>query len=411
METGHWINITLVRAPTTIPTHRATPSNDHTYESVKLEHQLVNVPYECLKKSIRTNNRMVEKEVSAVVASVAEAVDKDMSKQEAVQHLTCLVTRLQGLKRKLDESNKNEQLQMQRSRARLDHLHSLPVGDKDVEAKWHNIKADRILLDYMLRSSYYRTAMKLAESSHIQELADIDIFLDARKVIDALRGRDCSEALQWIAENKSKFRKNKSIFEFKLRIQEFIEMVRSEKMMDAVMYARKYLAPWGATNMKELQQAMATLAFKSSTDSASYKVLFDAKQWDDLIQQFKEEFYKSYRMTVEPLLHIYLQAGLCALKTPFCLEKDCTKQDPLSDETFRQLAEPLPYAKHIHSKLVCYITKELMNENNPPLVLPNGYVYSSKALEDMANRNNGKITCPRTGDTCNFSELSKAYIS
>ena len=62
----------------------------------------------------------------------------------------------------------------------------------------------------------------------------------------------------------------------------------------------------------------------------------------------------------------------------FCYEEECTKDDPLSQEVIRTLAEPLPFAKHIHSKLVCYISKEPMNEDNPPLVLPNGYVYSSK---------------------------------
>lgn len=64
-----------------------------------------------------------------------------------------------------------------------------------------------------------------------------------------------------------------SKFEFKLRLQEFIELVRANKMMDAIHYARKYLSTWGLTNMKELQQAMATLAFKSNTDCPGYKVL------------------------------------------------------------------------------------------------------------------------------------------
>jgi macrophage erythroblast attacher len=141
------------------------------------------------------------------------------------------------------------------------------------------------------------------------------------------------------------------------------------------------------------------------------QILFDERQWDNLIQQFKQEFYKLYGMTLEPLLKIHLQAGLSALKTPFGYEDGCTKEDPLSQPTFRQLAEPLPFAKHIHSKLVCFISKELMNEDNPPLVFPNGYVYSKKSLEDMAKKNQGKITCPRTGLECNFTDLSKAYIS
>ncbi|MBA0697764.1 hypothetical protein Goshw_012748 [Gossypium schwendimanii] len=95
----------------------------------------------------------------------------------------------------------------------------------------------------------------------------------------------------------------------------------------------------------------------------------------------------------------------------YCYEDDCTKEDPLSQDSFRKLAMPLPYSKQHHSKLVCYITKELMDTENPPQVLPNGYVYSTKALKEMAEKNNGKITCPRTGLVCSYSDLVKAYIS
>jgi macrophage erythroblast attacher len=59
------------------------------------------VPFEHLKKAMRVSTRLVEKEVNAVVSGVADAIDKDMSKEEAVQHLTSLVSRLQGLKRKV----------------------------------------------------------------------------------------------------------------------------------------------------------------------------------------------------------------------------------------------------------------------------------------------------------------------
>jgi macrophage erythroblast attacher len=213
---------------------------------------------------------------------------------------------------------------VQRCRARLDHLSMLQqLGTKDGHANWNNVRVERILVDYMLRSSYYDTATKLTEANNLQELVDIDIFVDARKVVDALLNKDCSEALAWCAENKSKLKKSKSKLEFKLRLQEFIELVRGDRMIDAIMYARKHLASWGATNMKELQQAMATLAFKSNTDCPGYKILFDAQQWNNLIQQFKQEFYKLYGMTLEPLLHIHLQAGLSALKTPYPHIENC----------------------------------------------------------------------------------------
>ncbi|KAF8395812.1 hypothetical protein HHK36_019766 [Tetracentron sinense] len=67
----------------------------------------------------------------------------------------------------------------------------------------------RILVDYMLRLSYYDTAMKLAESNNLQDLVDIDVFHEAKKVIDALQKKEVAPALAWCAENKSKLKKSK----------------------------------------------------------------------------------------------------------------------------------------------------------------------------------------------------------
>ncbi|KAK1571344.1 hypothetical protein Q3G72_015389 [Acer saccharum] len=397
--------VAATTATATIPFTKLTQLT----EALKLEHQFLRVPFEHYKKTIRANHRAVEKEVTSVISGVADVDDSDsFSKDDAVNHLTSLVSRLQGLKRKLEEGSRTEHLQVQKCRARFNHLES---ADAENLSEWNNTRLKRILVDYMLRMSYYDSAEKLAESSNMLDLVDIDVFQEAKKVIDALRNKEVAPALAWCADNKSRLKKSKSKFEFQLRLQEFIELVRAENNLRAITYARKYLAPWGATHMKELQRVMATLAFKSNTECTTYKVLFEPKQWDYLVDQFKQEFCRLYGMTLEPLLNIYLQAGLSALNTPYCYEDDCTKEDPLSQESFRKLALPLPYSKQHHSKLVCYITKELMDTENPPQVLPNGYVYSAKALEEMAKKNNGKITCPRTGLVCNYSDLVKAYIS
>lgn len=74
-------------------------------ESLKLEHQLLRVPFEHYKKTIRSNHRTVEKEVSAVISGVSDAADSDLSQDEAVDQLSSLVSRLQGLKRKVYSSD------------------------------------------------------------------------------------------------------------------------------------------------------------------------------------------------------------------------------------------------------------------------------------------------------------------
>lgn len=375
-------------------------------DTLKLEYQFLRVPFEHYKKTLRANHRALEKGLSAVISEVSSVADSDLSEADAVQKLNSLSQRLQGIKRKLDEGCETEQVQTQKCRTRLAHL-----GSAENMPEWDSIRLKRILVDYMLRMSYFDTAAMLAKKSNIENLVDLDVFHEARKVIDALKRKEVAPALAWCAENKSRLKKSKSKFEFAVRLQEFIELVREDKFMQAVTYARRYLAPWAASYMKDFQCAFATLAFRSNTECARYKDLFKETQWDSLIEKFKKEFYGLYGMTLQPLLNIYLQAGLCALKTPASYEDDCTKEDPLSQEDFRILALPLPYSKQLHSKLICYISREIMNHDNLPLALPNGYVYSTKALKEMANQNNSKITCPRTGLVCHFSELKKVFIS
>lgn len=311
------------------------------------------------------------------------------------------------IKKVLEEGSETENLLAKRCKARLECLESVNV---DNLSEWNDMRVKRILVDYMLRMSYYATAEKLTDSCNIQDLVDIDVFQEAKAVVDALRNKDVGPALDWCADNKSRLKKLKSEFELHIRLQQFIELVRADNNMFAITFARKYLAPWGATHKTKVLHVIAAFAFKNTTRSANYKVLFEPKQWDILVDRFIEEFCRLYSMTPEPLLNIYLQAGLSALKTPSCDKGECQMKDPLSQESFRKLASPLPYSKQDHSKIVCYITKELMDSDNPPQMLPNGYVYSLLALVEMAHKNKGVITCPRTGHVCDYSAVRKVFV-
>jgi hypothetical protein len=49
-----------------------------------------------------------------------------------------------------------------------------------------------------------------------------------------------------------------------------------------------------------------------------------------------------------------------------------------------------------------------MDDRNPPMVLPNGNVYSLKGVERI--NENGIITDPRTGELFAFDSLKKGFI-
>lgn len=64
-------------------------------------------------------------------------------------------------------------------------------------------------------------------------------------------------------------------------------------------------------------------------------------------------------------------------------DRQCYKDDgsskspdcPVCSRSLNKLAQPLPMAHCANSRLVCKISGDVMNENNPPMMLPNGYVY------------------------------------
>lgn len=57
-----------------------------------------------------------------------------------------------------------------------------------------------------------------------QDLVDIDVFQEAKKVIDALQNKEVAPALAWCSENKSRLKKSK----VRTAIFQFISMVKRD---------------------------------------------------------------------------------------------------------------------------------------------------------------------------------------
>ncbi|CAG8434711.1 7797_t:CDS:2 [Diversispora eburnea] len=341
----------------------------------------------------------------------------------------------------LNEANEEEKKHILRGRQRLDHLIELTkiknTNDPEFK-KWNEKRIDRILVDYLLREGFSDTAELLASEYEIGVTRAIEQALRGRNLLGQNFGANsCTEALKWCNENKSNLRKINSTLEFNLRVQEFIELCRANKKEEAIDYSKKHFKTYLDTSKKDSPQGsirrhdslklkprsdpllaqflqmMGTLAFPPNTTCPPYKALYDPSRWEALIEQFRADFYALNSLPSQPLLNVTLQAGLSALKTPMCYQHDNKNINcPVcSPDTLGILAQDLPMSHHVNSTIVCRISGKIMNENNPPMALPNGYVYSYDALYEMSSKNNGKITCPRTGDIFSFSQLKKVFIS
>ncbi|KAL6760719.1 CTLH/CRA C-terminal to lish motif domain-containing protein [Haematococcus lacustris] len=368
------------------------------------ESSLLRVPFESLKRAAKDRKNILDELQDAV-----SALDDEAATPETMD---ILIVKLQGLKRKLADVSLAEATGAEQCQARMHHLQQLSCTPTTSMVAWNKQRLDRMLVDHMQRSGYHASSLVLSQQAGLQPLVDSGIYLEAQKVLAALVQHDCGPALAWCAEQRSRLKKAKSPLEFKLRVQEFVELVRNERRMEAVAYARAHLAVWAATYMPELQRAMALLAFRPDPDHcpAPYLELYQEQQWEQLGQLFKKDLYRLHGLPPQSQLVVHLQAGLSALNTPASQQPESNREDPLSLPAFQRLAQGLPQAKHVHSKLLCSVTRTLMTDANPPVVLPNGFVYSQAAVDRICAANGGRMVCPRTGSAYSPDELRRAFI-
>ncbi|XP_050304582.1 E3 ubiquitin-protein transferase MAEA [Anthonomus grandis grandis] len=389
-----------------------------------LEHPTLKVPYEILNKKFRTAQKTLDREVSHVQQGATEIEkcleqDGEVKAAQISNLLGGMVEKLQVLKRKAEETISEELAATNVCKRRLEHLkeHAAVTNNATVSSgtlnNWRRKRLDRMVVEYFLRNGYYNSAIILAEQSETKEYTNIDIFLNSREVEKSLANHETQKCLLWCHDNKSKLRKLKSTMEFNLRVQEFVELIRKDRRMEAIKHARKHFPSFEEEHLPTIQRAMALLAFTPDVTIAPYAALFDISRWDNLIEQFRQENYRLFQLAPQSVFTVTLQAGLSALKTPQCYSDNPENRNPacpVCNEDLNKLAEPLPFAHCSQSKLYCHITGLPLNENNQPMMLPNGYVYGEQALAHMAKENNGKVICPKTKELFSFKKLEKVFV-
>ena len=102
-------------------------------------------------------------------------------------------------------------------------------------------------------------------------MVDQHLLQQALAIAASLEERDCKVALEFCAQNRSKLKKNKSRLEFRLRVQEFVELTRQGQTMQAVAYAKRHLTPSAKDNMPEFKKAVTAIVFGPSTPVKRYR--------------------------------------------------------------------------------------------------------------------------------------------
>ncbi|MCJ1349704.1 GID complex subunit containing RING finger motif [Peltigera leucophlebia] len=382
-----------------------------------LDQPLLRLPHELARKKFKTVQKHVEHERDVVLSSLKSTANAAFVEQDSVQTLASLdtmISRMQGLKRKMETIHAEEKILHQHSRKRLQHLQDLYEIPSLADVKydeWSRVRLNRLLVDYLLRSGYGESASALAREKGIEELVDLDVFVQCHKIKESLRGRNTQECLAWCVENRPMMKKISSNLEFQLRLQQYVELCRNRQLLEAMQYAQKYLA--SHVELWAVVQAAGLLAYPPETQTEPYKGLYSESRWNDLARLFIRTHHELFSIPAQPLLHIALSAGLSALKTPSCHSKNAsssanassstTSVCPICSTELNELARNMPYAHHPKS----YV-------ENDPVVLPNGRVYGHERLKQTSLKYGldpaKYVKDPTTAEVFDASKIRKVYI-
>ncbi|EER27546.1 GID complex subunit containing RING finger motif [Coccidioides posadasii str. Silveira] len=385
-----------------------------------LDQPLLRVPHELARRNFKSVQRIVEREKDYVLPALKETANASLSGSknptETIEALDAMITRMQGLKRKMEVLHEEEKKIATQSQKRIQYIQDLykipSLADVKYE-QWSRTRLNRLLADHMLRSGYLESAKQLAEDKGIADLVDLSVFAQCQRIAHSLRRGETKEALQWCGENKVALKKIQNRLEFELRLQQYIEVLRVGDKAEARQHAKKFLTPHSETQSHDIQRAAGLLAYPPDTRAEPYMTMYSLDRWKHLSDLFIRTHHDLLSLSSRPLLQIALSAGLSALKTPSCHSAIASSRaSPLSLSTsicpicsteLNELARHVPYAHHTKSSV-----------ENDPVVLPNRRVYGMDRLSDMSKKAGvpeGKVKDPITGEIFDVSEVKKVYIS
>uniref|UniRef100_A0A7S3EIE9 Macrophage erythroblast attacher n=1 Tax=Rhodosorus marinus TaxID=101924 RepID=A0A7S3EIE9_9RHOD len=406
----------------------------------EIEYSLLKVPLEDAMRQFRT----VKKEVDRRLEDVSLGLEKHegVSVDQVSEAISGATAKLKELQSYVEKANEEEREALSRLVLRFNHLAQrkeldemklvksdfnnesqakftaerqsvVPTRVKDIDNlwTWNEARAKRFIADFMLRSGYTESAQELVETFMLQDLVDEKVIRDSRMLATTLERKDCTEAIKWSCENRKRLEKIGSDLLLRLRVQEFVELRRSGKITEAIEYARAHMAPIAEDAMNLVPKVMGLLAFPPDTKCSPYAELYAEERWSELIHIFQSSFFELHGLTTKPLIEVAMMIGMSARKTKACFQDETKNIDcPTCSKPFNEMSSQLPFCQNTHSKLICSITGKVMNENNPPLVLGNGNVYSETGLNSISH--DGTVIDPRTGESFPYPSalIAKAYV-
>lgn len=184
-------------------------------QSNQWEYSLLKISFEVLSKFVRTSQRSLSKELNLVVENIQQLPkQKNLTKQEATDSLRKFIERLNEIKEKMRKASEFENTYLRSIEKRLDYsLVPQHVKEKKLDSEninsWYDLRLARVIMDYLLREGFQKTAKLLYDSEKLEDLVDTKIYVSIGRIIKNFKDHKCDAALKWCGENRIRLVKQK----------------------------------------------------------------------------------------------------------------------------------------------------------------------------------------------------------
>ena len=230
-------------------------------------------------------------------------------------------------------------------------------------------------------------------------------FTDMYSILHELKSRNLLPAIEWARKNSSALEKRGSNLEFELSKLQFIWLFQGPSinglpdgpengLPGALLYARTHFPRFQNRFLRDIQQLVTAMAYKSNLGTSPYHRTFDTySAWSEVSSFFTREFCSLLGLSAESPIYIAVTAGAIALPTLLKLA-DIVKVKRTEWTTQNELPVEitLPRSMIFHAIFVCPVSKEQTTESNPPMMMPCGHVVAKESLQRLSK--GGRFKCP-----------------
>ncbi|PFH36675.1 hypothetical protein BESB_048670 [Besnoitia besnoiti] len=406
--------------PPSLPTEAPAALAQAPLHSV--DRAFLRVPLECALRTLKANSRSLYRDMGVVLAYVLKGkmakqlTTESPTLEDKMKKLDLLIEKLRKIRDKAQRGSEESRAFLLRCQMRVRRLAEEPDiqqvhAKPDFSFSHYGDRVAWVIHEYLARSGMTDTAALLKQKLGLELFADAEVHEEVLDVLSGLLRQSTAEALAWVNEHRAKLKKLGSLFESELHVQHVLELLKKKDAKTAVAYLKANVGPDDLSRCADIRKVV-TLTALLEDPPPQYAALFGIERWHRLACLFLHTSAQVYGFSVKPTLVALLQAGFSALKSSVC-EEQKSASCPACLPEWTDYVQKVLTPHRVQSFLICPISGEVMDADNPPLASPDGHVYSTTAIRALAAAApDGKtVICPKTKQAYPLERFSRIYVT